>query len=81
MASDHRPAAMGAARASTPSAINTAPAIRFLKTPEGCNIGYPLAGMIIVYQESCLWKEEIDVALLKTVGCRHAHRPPGRVIE
>jgi hypothetical protein len=54
---------MGAARESTPSAINKAPAIRFLKTPKGRGIGHPLAGMIILYQESDSWKEDIDVAV------------------
>src|SRR5262245_36158538 len=61
-ASDHRPAAIGAASASTPNTINTARAIRFLEAPEGCGIGHPLAGMIILYQESYSWKEGIDVA-------------------
>jgi hypothetical protein len=43
IASDHRPVAMGAARASTPSAINRAPATRFPKIPEGCGMSHSLA--------------------------------------
>jgi hypothetical protein len=42
IASDHRPAATGAARANAPSAINTTPATRFLQILPDCGIGHPL---------------------------------------
>jgi hypothetical protein len=59
IASDHRPAATGVARAKAPSAIKRAPATRFLKTPPDCGIGHPLPvdaiqedkAMITVYKE------------------------------
>ena len=43
---------MGAARASTPSVIKSAPATRFLKTPERCGIGHPFAGGSIQESEA-----------------------------
>jgi len=39
IASDQRPAAIGAAKATAPSAINTAPATRFLNSPDDCGMG------------------------------------------
>jgi hypothetical protein len=72
---------MGAARASTPSAINRAPATRFPKTPEGCGMSHSLAVKAIqedevtitVYQLSQSRKANIYVALWNILECGTLH--------